>query len=118
MRLRPRIFFSELPRAWLDTRSTRTRVATRRRLLLSWNSAAHDESSVLRAAHPTQKESVVALLSAGRSCLRKLKHPADALRNYKLANHLPHLDWETNLAAGMRDAEKACSPTLPWPLKQ
>lgn len=30
MRLRLRIFFSELPRGWLDTRSTRTRVATRR----------------------------------------------------------------------------------------
>jgi len=49
----------------------------------------------LVAAYPAQKESLLALLSAG-ICLRKLNRPADALRNYKAtqASTVPHLDWE------------------------
>jgi hypothetical protein len=34
----------------------------------------------LAAAYPAQKESLLALLSAGRICLRKLNRPADTLR--------------------------------------
>jgi membrane associated rhomboid family serine protease len=75
---------------------------------------AVNEYERLASAHPTQKESVLASLSAGRLCLRRLNRPSDALRNYKAAKNstVPHLDWETNIAAGIRDAEKACgSPT-------
>jgi hypothetical protein len=49
----------------------------------------------LAAAYAAQKESLLALLSAG-ICLRKLNRPADTLRNYKApqASTIPHLDWE------------------------
>jgi tetratricopeptide (TPR) repeat protein len=80
---------------------------------------AVDEYERLAAAHPTSKESVLALISAGRLCLRRLNRPADAVRNYKAANAspVPHLDWETNIIAGIQNAEKACSPTPAAPLK-
>jgi membrane associated rhomboid family serine protease len=66
----------------------------------------------LAAAHPTQKESLLALLSAGRLCLKKLNRPADALRNYKAAqaSAVPHLDWETNIKMGIQSAEEARKP--------
>ena len=66
----------------------------------------------LAATHATQKESLLALLSAGRICLKKLNRPADALRNYTAAqaSPVPHLDWEANIRAGIQDAEKACNP--------
>ena len=66
----------------------------------------------LAAAYPTQKESLLALLSAGRLCLKKLNRPADALRNYKAAqtSTVPHLDWEANIKMGIQSAEEACKP--------
>ncbi|HEY1469698.1 MAG TPA: BTAD domain-containing putative transcriptional regulator [Candidatus Acidoferrum sp.] len=80
---------------------------------------AVDEYERLADAHPAQKESILALLSAGRLCLRKLNRPADALRNYKAAKDslVPHLDWGTNIAAGIRDAEKASGVTVAPPVK-
>jgi membrane associated rhomboid family serine protease len=92
------------PAAWLElTRKLEAREHFER---------AVTEYERLATAYPTQKESLLALLSAGRLCLRKLNRPADALRNYKAAqaSTVPHLDWETNICAGIRDAEKACSP--------
>jgi tetratricopeptide (TPR) repeat protein len=66
----------------------------------------------LAAAYPSQKESLLALLSAGRLHLKKLNRPADALRNYKAAqaSTVPHLDWETNIRMGIQAAEGASQP--------
>jgi membrane associated rhomboid family serine protease len=63
----------------------------------------------LAETYPTERQSILALLSAGRLCLRKLNRPTDALRYYKAASAsaVPHLDWQTNIEAGIRDAEKA-----------
>ncbi len=60
-------------------------------------------------AAPAQKESLLALLSAGRICLRKLNRPADAMRNYKAAqaSTVPQLDWEANISMGIQVAERA-----------
>lgn len=80
---------------------------------------AVSEYERLAAAYPTQKESLLALLSAGRLSLRKLNRPSDALRNYKAAqvSTVPHLDWEVNINTGIRDAEELCSPVATGPLK-
>ncbi len=66
----------------------------------------------LASIYPAQKESLLALLSAGRLNLRKLNRPADALRNYKAAQQssVPHLDWEANITAGIQDSEKLSGP--------
>ncbi|HTT33790.1 MAG TPA: rhomboid family intramembrane serine protease [Methylomirabilota bacterium] len=60
---------------------------------------------------PTERPALLGLLSAGRLCLKKLNRPSDALRYYKAAaaSPVPHLDWQSNIEAGMRDAEKAIS---------
>jgi tetratricopeptide (TPR) repeat protein len=72
----------------------------------------------LAAAYPAQKESLLALLSAG-ICLRKLNRPADTLRNYKAAqaSTIPHLDWEANISMGIQAAESvqpSATSTLKW----
>jgi len=80
---------------------------------------AASEYERLAAAYPTQKESLLALLSAGRLCLKKLNRPADALRNYQAAqtSTVPHLDWETNIKMGIQSAEQACKPVSSGTLK-
>ena len=72
---------------------------------------AATEYAHLAEAWPTERSSLLALLSAGRLCLKKLNRPSDALRYYKAAagSPVPHLDWQTNIEAGIRDAEKALS---------
>ena len=69
------------------------------------------EYAHLAEAWPSERPSLLALLSAGRLCLKKLNRPSDALRYYKAAaaSPVPHLDWQTNIEAGIRDAEKALS---------
>jgi membrane associated rhomboid family serine protease len=63
----------------------------------------------LAKAYPGEKQSLLALLSAGRLALKQLNRPSDALLYYKAAkaSKVPHLDWETNIQAGMQAAEKA-----------
>jgi membrane associated rhomboid family serine protease len=63
----------------------------------------------LAKTYPTERQSLLALLSAGRLSLKKLNRPADALRFYKAAaaSTVPHLDWDSNILAGIQDAEKA-----------
>ncbi|HYL86097.1 MAG TPA: rhomboid family intramembrane serine protease [Candidatus Angelobacter sp.] len=72
---------------------------------------AASEYAHLAEAYPTERPALLALLSAGRLCLKKLNRPTDALRYYKAAaaSPVPHLDWQTNIDAGIRDAEKAIS---------
>jgi hypothetical protein len=71
------------------------------------------EYEQLAQAHLKEKQSILALLGAGRIYLRKLNRPEDALRNYKAADAspVPHLDWEASIQAGIVEAEKALRRT-------
>jgi membrane associated rhomboid family serine protease len=66
------------------------------------------EYDKLAKTYPSDKQSLLALMAAGRLSL-KLNQPADALRFYQAAmtSPVPHLDWETNIQGGIREAEKA-----------
>ena len=66
------------------------------------------EYETLAKTYPTERQSLLSLLSAGRLSLKKLNHPADALLYYKAAkvSSVPHLDWESNIQAGLEDAER------------
>jgi tetratricopeptide (TPR) repeat protein len=63
----------------------------------------------LASAYPTQKQSLLALMAAGRLTLKKLNQPSEALRYYQAAarSPVPHLDWDSNIQAGLQDARKA-----------
>jgi membrane associated rhomboid family serine protease len=65
-------------------------------------------------AYPTEKQSLLALLSAGRLTLKQLNRPSDALLYYKAAkaSKVPHLDWESNIRTGIQAAEKAMGVSL------
>jgi len=65
----------------------------------------------LAEAHPTEKQSIPALIAAGRLYLKKLNNPEEALRCYEKANAspVPHLDWQPNIEAGLRDAKAAAT---------
>jgi tetratricopeptide (TPR) repeat protein len=64
----------------------------------------------LAKTYPTEKQSLLSLLSAGRLCLKKLNRPADALLYYKAAkaqaSKVPHLDWDSNIQTGIPESEK------------
>jgi len=66
------------------------------------------EYELLAKAHPRERQSLLALLSAGRLSLKKLNRPADALRFYLAAasSQVPHLDWESNIQGGIAEAQK------------
>src|SRR5207237_5338679 len=70
---------------------------------------AVSEYERLAQAYPNDRESLLALLSAGRLALKQLNRPSDALLYYKAAkvSKVPPLDWESNIEAGIHDAEKA-----------
>jgi membrane associated rhomboid family serine protease len=63
----------------------------------------------LAKAYPTEKQSVLALLSAGRLALKQINRPSDALLYYKAAraSKVPHAEWDSNILAGIQAAEKA-----------
>ena len=67
------------------------------------------EYEKLSSAYPAERQSLLALMAAGRLALKRLNRPSDAWRYYKAAeaSAVPHLDWQTNIEAGIRDAEKA-----------
>ena len=68
----------------------------------------------LAKTYRTERQSLLALLSAGRLALKQLNRPADALRYYKAASasKVPHLDWESNIQAGIQAAEKAAGVSI------
>ena len=70
---------------------------------------ALSEYDQLAQAYPKERQSILALLSAGRISLKTLNRPQDALRFYSAAkaSPVPHLDWETNIQAGIQAAQKA-----------
>jgi tetratricopeptide (TPR) repeat protein len=79
---------------------------------------AMTEYEHLAQAYPNERQSVLALLSAGRLALKQLNRPSDALLYYKAAqaSKVPHVDWESNIQAGIQAAEKAagdsCVPAI------
>jgi hypothetical protein len=48
-------------------------------------------------------------MAAGRLSLKKLNRPSEALRFYQAAarSQVPHLDWDSNIQAGLQEAQKA-----------
>ena len=70
---------------------------------------AVEEYEKLANAYPKDRPSLLALMAAGRLCLKKLNRPSDALRFYDAASQssVPHLDWESNIHSGIDDAKKA-----------
>jgi len=69
------------------------------------------EYDKLAAAYPKERQSLLALMSAGRLSLKKLNHPAEALHFYRTASAspVPHLDWESNIQSGIKEATSALS---------
>src|SRR6266568_5405167 len=70
---------------------------------------AAGEYQKLAAVYPNERQGLLALMSAGRLCLKQLNRPDDALRLYETAeaSSVPHLDWEPNLKAGIAEAKRA-----------
>jgi membrane associated rhomboid family serine protease len=74
---------------------------------------AVSEYERIAEAYPTEKQSLLAQLAAGRLCLKRLNRPEAALKFYKAAaaSKVPHLDWEANIQAGIQDADRAMMST-------
>ena len=72
---------------------------------------AISEYEQLIKAFPSQKQVIPALVGAARLCLKRLKQPERALAFFEAAEKspVPHLDWEQNIAAGIREAKAALS---------
>jgi len=70
---------------------------------------AASEYERLAEAHAAEKQSILALVAAGRLLLKKLNRADQALRCYEKANasKVPHLDWQPNIDAGLRDSRAA-----------
>jgi membrane associated rhomboid family serine protease len=70
---------------------------------------AVSEYEKLATTHPSEKQSLLALMAAGRLALKKLNQPAEAQRLYHAASRspVPHADWASNIQTGLREAEKA-----------
>jgi tetratricopeptide (TPR) repeat protein len=69
------------------------------------------EYDKLAAVYPQDRQALLALMAAGRLSLRKLGRPAEALHFYRAASAspVPHLDWESNIQAGIKEATAALS---------
>ena len=70
---------------------------------------AIEEYDKLARAYPTERQSLLALMAAGRLSLEKLNRPAEALHFYRAAadSPVPHLDWAMNIEAGIQEAQKS-----------
>jgi tetratricopeptide (TPR) repeat protein len=89
-------------------------VATWLEIIRSIEAQQHFDRAVseyerLAETYPAEKQSLLALLAAGRLCLKKLNRREEALKFYKAAaaSKVPHLDWEANIQAGLQDAQRA-----------
>ena len=77
---------------------------------------AVEEYDRLARAYPTERQSLLALMAAGRLSLKKFNRPAEALRFYQAAadSPVPHLDWAANIQAGIQEAQKTlAAPEVP-----
>jgi membrane associated rhomboid family serine protease len=69
----------------------------------------------LAAAHPTERQSLLAQIAAARICLKRLNRPEEALRLYEAtsASAIPHLDLDQDIESGIREAKNALSQREP-----
>jgi membrane associated rhomboid family serine protease len=69
---------------------------------------AVEEYDRLAQAYPSEKQALLASMAAGRLSM-KLNRAAESLRFFQAAaaSPVPHLDWDTSIQAGIREAEKA-----------
>jgi tetratricopeptide (TPR) repeat protein len=69
------------------------------------------EYDKLATAYSRDRQSLLALMAAGRLSLKKLDRPAEALHFYRAASAsaVPHLDWESNIQAGIKEATATLS---------
>ena len=76
---------------------------------------AVSEYERLAQAYPSENQSVLALLAAGRLCLKQLSRASDALRFYQAAaaSPVPHANWEANIQKGVEEARKVLSGGTP-----
>lgn len=72
---------------------------------------ALNEYQQLAAAYPSDRQSFMSQVAAGRICLSNLQRPQDALKFFQAAeaSTVPHLDWEQTIQAGIRNAKAALS---------
>ena len=70
---------------------------------------AVEEYDKLAQSYPSERQSLLALMAAGRLSLKQLRRPAEALRFYQAAaaSPVPHVDWEVNIQGGITEAQKA-----------
>ncbi|HWY20966.1 MAG TPA: rhomboid family intramembrane serine protease [Candidatus Acidoferrum sp.] len=63
----------------------------------------------LAETHPNERQGLMAQLGAAKVCLKRLNRPQDALAFYQsaAASKIPHLDWEQNIQAGIKEAKEA-----------
>ena len=73
---------------------------------------AATEYEQLAEVRANEKQAILALLGAGRLYLNSLNRAEDALRHCRAAaSSLPHLDWESNIQVGIREAEQTLGKT-------
>lgn len=74
---------------------------------------ALNEYERLAAAHPTERQGLLAQLAAARILLTRLDRPDEALRLYEAASAspVPHLDLEREIESGIREAKRALTKT-------
>jgi membrane associated rhomboid family serine protease len=72
---------------------------------------ALSEYQKLAAAHPVERQGLLAQLGAARILLKRLGRPHGALRLYEAASAsaVPHLDLERDIESGIREAKTALS---------
>lgn len=70
---------------------------------------AVSEYEGLGKAYPQEKQSLLALMAAGRIMLKNLNQPYNALRFYKAAaaSPVPHQEWDSNIQKAMEQAQTA-----------
>jgi len=76
-----------------------------------WYERALAEYQKLAAAYPKERQSLTALIAAGRICVKQLNRAEDGLKFYEAAakSPVPHLDWEQSINACIREAKAALS---------
>lgn len=75
--------------------------------------AALVEFQRLAATHPEDQQGLQAILGAAR-CAMRLQRPQDALKYYQAAeaSPVPHLDLESTIGIGLREAKAALAPNV------
>jgi membrane associated rhomboid family serine protease len=75
---------------------------------------ALSEYDKLAAAFPKERLGLMAQLGAARVCLTRLNRPQDALRYFDAAaaSPVPHLDMETNITTGIKEAKAALAASV------